>query len=458
MNVSSDELDTLQQKDAAHHIHPFSDMRSLNATGTRIIDHAEGVYVYEQNGHQLLDCMSGLWCVNMGYSRQDICDAVSDQMKRLPFYNSFFQCTHAPAIELATELCKIAPDHLNHVFFTGSGSECNDTVLRFSRRYWALRGQPDKDVIISRKNAYHGSTVAGASLGGMAPMHEQGSLPIPGIVHIDQPYWFGEGGDEDQNEFGLRISRQLEEKILELGVDKVAAFIGEPIQGAGGVIIPPDSYWPEIQRICDQYGILLIADEVITGYGRTGNWFASETYGIKPDFICSAKGLSSGYLPIGAVYVSDRVADLLIDECGEIAHGFTYSGHPACCAAALANIKAMHDENIIERIQNDIAPYLQKRWRELADHPIVGEVRGIGMIGALELVADKNSRARFSDEVNAGLICRNNCVKNGLIMRSCGETMVISPPFIITHEQVDELIAKARQSLDDTLADIKNSQ
>ena len=446
---------TLQDLDRQHHMHPFTDQGDLNQRGTRIITKADGVYLWDSEGHKMLDGMAGLWCVAIGYGRRELADAAHEQMMELPYYNSFFQCTTPPAIRLARKLAELAPAHLNNVFFTGSGSESNDTVLRLVRHYWSVKGQPEKSVIISRKNAYHGSTVAGASLGGMSYMHKQGGLPIPGIEHIDQPYWFDEGGDLTADEFGLERARQLEHKILEMGIDKVAAFIGEPIQGAGGVIIPPATYWPEIQRICEKYGILLIADEVICGFGRTGKWFGSETFGMRPDFMSIAKGLSSGYLPIGGVLVSDRVAEVLKEQGGDINHGYTYSGHPATAAVALKNLEIIEREKLVERVADDIGPYLQARWRELADHPLVGEVRGIGLIGALELVKDKATRQRWVAGGKVGGLCRDFCTANGLVMRATGDSMLVSPPLVISKAEIDELIEKARKSLDDTLAAIE---
>ena len=271
-------LDQLQRADAKHHLHPFTDTKEINEQGTRVIVKADGVYIWDAEGNKLLDGMAGLWCVNVGYGRKELAEAAYQQMLKLPYYNSFFQCTTPPAIELAEVLADLAPSHINRVFFTSSGSESNDTVVRMVRRYWDLLGEPQKTVIISRKNAYHGSTIAAASLGGMKFMHEQGGLSLPDIVHIDQPYWYAEGGDIEPSDFGLKVAQQLEEKIIELGPDRVAAFIGEPIQGAGGVIIPPETYWPEVQRICDKYEILLVADEVICGFGRTGKWFGSDYF------------------------------------------------------------------------------------------------------------------------------------------------------------------------------------
>ncbi|MGB1270852.1 MAG: aspartate aminotransferase family protein, partial [Endozoicomonas sp.] len=401
-------------------------------------------------GNKILDGMAGLWCVNVGYDRQELVDAASRQMQELPYYNTFFKTTHSPAIDLAEKLAEVTPDHMNHVFFTGSGSECNDTVLRMSRHYWAAKGQPEKQVIISRENAYHGSTVAGASLGGMKPMHKQGGLPIPGIVHIQQPYWYGEGGDLSPEAFGLKAARALEEKILELGEDKVAAFIAEPIQGAGGVIVPPDSYWPEINRILKKYDILLVVDEVICGFGRTGEWFGSDYYQLKPDLMPMAKGLSSGYLPIGGVMISDRVADMVKTN-GDFNHGFTYSGHPAAAAVALENIRILQREGIVDKARTETGPYLQQRWAELSAHPLVGETRGVGMVAALEIANDKKARTRFDNEGTAGTLCRDFCFSNGLVMRAVGDTMIISPPLVISQSEIDELIDKAWKCLDLTM-------
>ena len=440
-----------QALDAAHYIHPFTDHAALSRKGTRVITRADGVYLYDSDGRQILDGMSGLWCVNLGYGRRELAEVAYQQLLELPYYNSFFQAAHPPAIELARLLVEVTPPQFSHVFFTGSGSEANDTVVRAVRRYWDLLEQPQRTFIISRKNAYHGSTMAGASLGGMAPMHAQGGLPIPGIVHIRQPYWYGEGGDLSPEEFGVVAARALEEKILEIGPERVAAFIGEPIQGAGGVIIPPSTYWPEIQKIAQRYGILLIADEVICGFGRTGEWFGSQYFGIQADLMPIAKGMSSGYLPIGGVMVADKVARVLTERGGDFNHGFTYSGHPVACAVACATINILRSEGIVDRVRDDVGPYLQQRWRELADHPLVGEARGVGLIGALELVRDKQTRQTFAEPGDVGTLCRDICIENGLVMRAVRDTMIIAPPLVMTRAHVDELVDKARKSLDRTL-------
>ena len=438
-----------QQLSNDHHLAPFSDFKQLKEVGPRIVTHAKGVYLWDSEGHKILDGMAGLWCVAIGYGRDELADAASKQMRELPYYNLFFMTAHPPVLELSKVIAQIAPEGMNHVFFTGSGSEGNDTMLRMVRHYWAIKGQPNKKTIISRKNGYHGSTVAGASLGGMTYMHEQGDLPIPGITHIPQPYWFGEGGDMSPEEFGIWAANQLEEKILEIGVDNVGAFIAEPIQGAGGVIVPPDTYWPRIKEILAKYDILFVADEVICGFGRTGEWFGSDFYGLKPDMMTIAKGLTSGYIPMGGLIVRDEVVAVL-NEGGDFNHGFTYSGHPVAAAVALENIRILRDEKIIEKVHAETAPYLQKRLRELNDHPLVGEVRGVGMLGAIELVQDKATRKRYEGK-GVGMICRQFCFDNGLIMRAVGDTMIISPPLVITKDEIDELVTKARKCLDLTL-------
>ncbi|MGE8409328.1 MAG: aspartate aminotransferase family protein [Pseudomonas sp.] len=449
MSVKNPQTREWQDLSRDHHLAPFSDYKQLQEKGPRIITKAQGVHLWDSEGNKILDGMAGLWCVAVGYGREELAEAASKQMRELPYYNLFFQTAHPPALELAKAISDVAPAGMSHVFFTGSGSEGNDTVLRMVRHYWALKGKPQKKTIIGRINGYHGSTVAGASLGGMSGMHEQGDLPIPNIVHIPQPYWFGEGGDMTEEAFGIWAAEQLEKKILEVGVDNVAAFIAEPIQGAGGVIIPPQSYWPKIKEILARYDILFVADEVICGFGRTGEWFGSDYYDLKPDLMTIAKGLTSGYIPMGGVIVRDEVAKV-VSEGGDFNHGFTYSGHPVAAAVGLENLRILRDEKIVERVREETAPYLQKRLRELNDHPLVGEVRGLGMLGAIELVKDKATRSRYEGKA-VGMICRQFCFENGLIMRAVGDTMIIAPPLVITRDEIDELVEKARKCLDLTL-------
>ena len=458
MNTLANLHDTLgwQDLDRRHYLHPFTDSKALHAYGTRVITRAEGVYLWDSEGQQILDGMAGLWCVNVGYGRRELVEAASAQMLELPFYNSFFKTATPPTLALAALLAEVTPAHLNHVFFTSSGSEANDTVLRLVRHYWQVQGQPQRKVFISRWLAYHGSTMAAASLSGMRYMHAQGDLPIPGIEHIEPPYWFAQGGDSDIEAFGLLAARRLEERILAIGADKVAAFIGEPIQGAGGVIVPPASYWPEIERICRKYGIVLVSDEVICGFGRLGQWFGCEHFAFTPDLMVIAKGLSSGYLPLGGVMVSDAITQALIERGGEFNHGYTYSGHPTCCAVAERNVRILRDEHIIEQVREDTGPYLQSRLRELVDHPLVGEVRGVGFMAALELVRDKPSRTRFTPVGEVGTLCRDFCFDNGLIMRAVGDTMIIAPALIMSRAEIDALIARACLCLNLTYAATRN--
>lgn len=447
----------MQATDAAHHLHPFTDTSEINEKGARIITGAEGVYIKDSDGNKLLDAMAGLWCVNIGYGRKELAEVAYRQMQELPYYNTFFMTSHPPVIALADKIADLMPGDLNRVFFAGSGSEANDTNIRLVRHYWASMGKPNKRIIISRKNAYHGSSVGSGSLGGMTGMHAQGGMPIPDIIHIDQPYWYAEGGDLSPEEFGLKAARALEAEIERLGEGNVAAFIAEPVQGAGGVIIPPSTYWPEIQRICDEHEILLIADEVICGFGRTGNWFGSQTFNIRPDIMTIAKGLSSGYQPIGGSVISERMANDLDAHGGEFAHGYTYSGHPVAAAVALENLRILEEEKIIDTVRDETAPYLTEKWAALADHPLVGETRNVGMMGALELTPDKSARAPFAAEAGSvGIICRNFCFSNGLIMRHVGDKMIISPPLVISKPEIDELVEKAWKCLDLTLSEAKN--
>lgn len=459
--VKSETFDTrqIQQMDSDHYLHPFTDFKALGAKGARVMVRGEGIYLWDSEGKKILDGMSGLWCVNVGYGRTSISQAVYQQMETLPFYNSFFNTTNAPAARLAAKLAEIAPPQFQHVFFTGSGSEANDTNLRLVRRYWDVLGYRERHTVISRHNAYHGSTVAGASLGGMDGMHAQGGLPIPGIAHIGQPNYVEAGHGMTEAEFGVEAASWLETKILEIGADKVAAFIGEPVQGAGGVVIPPATYWPEIQRICDKYGVLLILDEVITGFGRLGSWFAAELFGIRPDLITFAKGVTSGYVPLGGVLVGERVARVMIEQGGEFAHGFTYSGHPVACAAALENIRIIEQERLVERVANDTGPYLKQRFATLADHPLVGYADSCGFVAGLNLVRKKGRTAHdnelFDQALGVGMVCRGYMFDNGMIMRAVGERMIIAPPLVMTRAQIDEMIALISACLDLTHADLQ---
>ena len=443
------------QHDIAHHFHPFTDHKAFHAAGgPRVITQADGVYIWDGKGNKILDAMSGLWCVNIGYGRKELADVAYRQMLDLPYYNTFFKTTTVPATELATKISSLLPKRFQHIFFTNSGSEANDTIVRFVRHYWKLKGKPYRQHFIARTRGYHGSTMVAVNLGGMSGMQEQGGTLFPGFHHVQQPHWFDFGGDKTPEEFGLDAAADLEKKIIEVGPDNVAAFVGEPIQGAGGVLIPPSTYWPEVQRICKKYGILMIADEVICGFGRTGNWWGFQSLRFEPDIVAMAKGLSSGYQPIGAVAISDTLTKDFFELGGDFNHGMTYAGHPVAAAVALKNIEIIEDEKLVERVA-ELAPYFAKGLSSLNVHPIVGETRSMGLIGAIELSKDKATRARFHDSGRVGTICRDHCFANNLVMRACWDTMVLAPPFTITKKEIDEIVRLARVALDATYADVK---
>jgi putrescine---pyruvate transaminase len=441
---------TLRRLDLAHHLPPQQNYQLMEQIGgSRIITRAEGCRLYDSEGHSLLDGMAGLWCVNVGYGREELARTAYEQMRELSFYNTFFKTATVPAVLLAAKLAELTGGALKHFFFSNSGSEAVDSAFRLARHYWALVGQPQRTVFISRWNAYHGSTVAGASLGGMKHMHAQGGLPIPGIEHVMQPYPFGDGFGESPEAFAERSARAIEERILAIGPDKVAAFIGEPVQGAGGVIIPPPGYWPRVEAVCRRYGILLICDEVICGFGRLGRWFGYQHFDLTPDIVTMAKGLSSGYLPISAMAVSDQIVAALKASNDEFAHGFTYSGHPTPAAVALKNLEIMERERLVERVATEAGPYFAAALARLADQELVGEVRSLGLIGAIEIVRQKGTNLRYGPkEGTAGPIVRDLAIANGLMVRAVRDTIVICPPLVIEQDDIDLLADILRRSLD----------
>jgi len=439
----------LQAIDNAHHLHPFTDHDELRSKGVRVVTGAGGHYFSDSEGNQILDAMAGLWCVNVGYGREELAKAAYDQMVELPYYNTFFKTTHPPVALLAQRLAQLAPDHINQVFFGASGSESNDTAIRTVRYFWALEGKPEKTVIISRNDAYHGSTIAALSMGGMGSMHGQLGPLLPGFVHVMAPYSYELANEgESDHDFGLRAAKAVEDAIVEAGPEKVAAFAGEPIQGAGGVKVPPASYWPEIQRICKKYDVLLMLDEVITGFGRTGAWFACESMDIQPDTITIAKGVTSGYQPLSAVLVGDRMAKVL-EKGGEYYHGYTYSGHPVACAVALVNIDIIEREGLIERVRDDTGPYLLESLKQaIGDHELVGEIRGLGLMVGIEIVKDKITRQRFEPGGSAASLVKDHSIEEGMMMRAVGDTMILSPPLTWTRETIDEAVAIIKTALD----------
>jgi putrescine aminotransferase len=458
MNVLNKNIDIAEvvKNDIAHHFHPFTDHKSFHAEGgPRVMTQADGIWIWDGKGNKLLDGMSGLWCVNVGYGRKELAEAAYKQMLDLPYYNTFFKTTTVPTTELATKISSVMPERFKHIFFTNSGSESNDTIVRFVRHYWKLKGKPYRQHFIARTRGYHGSTMVAANLGGFQGMHDQVGTEFPGFHHVQQPHWFDFGGDKTPEEFGLEAAAAVEKKILEVGPDNVAAFIGEPIQGAGGVLIPPSTYWPEVQRICRKYGVLIISDEVICGFGRTGNWWGFQSLGFEPDIVPMAKGLSSGYLPIGAVAFADHLIKDFFELGGEFYHGMTYAGHPVAAAVALRNIEIIEQEKLVERAR-ELGPYFAEALASLRDHPIVGETRSLGLIGAIELTRDKATRARFASPGRVGTMCRDNSFAQGLIMRACWDTMVLAPPLVITRKEIDHLVQLARAALDVTHAAVRS--
>ncbi|HYE32842.1 MAG TPA: aminotransferase [Methylomirabilota bacterium] len=445
--MDSFDLPALRALDAAHHLHPFCDNAALAKRGTRILTRGEGVYVWDQDGNKLLDAFAGLWCVNIGYGRKELGRAAAEQMERLCYYNSFFQCTTEPTVKLSAKLAELAPGDLNYAFFTNSGSEANDTILRLVRHFWAVQGKPEKNIFIGRHNGYHGSTVAGASLGGMQGMHKQGGLPIPNIHHINSPYWFGEGGDMDPDEFGRERARELERKILELGPERVAAFIGEPIQGAAGVFIPPKTYWPEINRICKQYDVLLIPDEVICGFGRTGEWFAVEHEKVTPDLICLGKALTGGF-PLSACVGSAELMDRAWPaSTGEAIHTSTFLGHPVGCAMALANISELDRRALVKR-SREVGEELMAQLRSLRSRSCVMPVRGRGLMVGLELNLPDGKPATAQC---LGLIKR--LLHRGFIFLPEGEhanVLAFTPPLIVTTAQLGAAVRAVQEELEAT--------
>ena len=455
MHLSNRTTEQWQKIDSAHHLHPFTDFKKLINTGTRVIISGKGNYVIDSENNKILDMMAGLWCVNIGYGRKELAEIAYEQMQLLPYYNSFFKTATTPSIELSKVLADITPEGIERFFYGSSGSESNDTVVRLVRRYFDILGKKNKKTFISRTFAYHGSTMASASLGGMQAMHDQGDLPLPGFVHAMPPYQYKFGKNISEDEFCKLAVNDIEKKIIEIGSDNVAAFIGEPIQGAGGVIVPPQNYWNLIQDLCKKYDILLCIDEVICGFGRTGEWFGSQHYNIKPDVITFAKGITSGYLPLSGIGIGKKISDVMINQGGEFYHGYTYSGHPVACAVAVENIRIIKEEGMIENVKKNIAPYLQKRMREFKNHPLVGEVRGEGLLVGVELVKNKEKKELFDPVGKVGNICKDHCINNNLIMRAVRDGMMCSPPLTVSKDDIDICVERFQASLDATLDDIK---
>ena len=449
----------IRELDSANHLHPFTTHHDLRGKGPRVITNAEGVYIYDSEGNKILDGMAGLWCVQVGYGNEELARVAYDTLKKLSYYNLFFQTTTPYAAELAGLVASKTPPGLDQILFSSSGSEANDGALKLIWYYWNLMGKPEKKAIISRQRAYHGSTVAGASISGLPFMQGIFDLPLPRFHHVGPTpcyYQYGLPG-ESEREFGLRCARALEEKILELGPENVAAFVGEPVMGAGGLMTPPEGYWREIEKICRKYDILLWSDEVICGFGRTGSWFGCQTYGFTPDIMTMAKGMSSGYMPMSAVALGPRMAGPIIASDNEMAHGYTYSGHPVGCAVSIRNIEMLEEKQLVGARGKAASERFQAGLKALQDHPLVGETRGVGLLGAIELVKNKETRERWSASGATGVTCRGHCFNSGVVMRAVGETMFLCPPLIISDNEIDELFTLVKRALDLTLRDVKGA-
>ena len=449
----------IREIDSANHLHPFTTHHDLRKKGPRVITHAEGVYIHDSEGNKILDGMAGLWCVQVGYGNEELARVAYDTLKKLSYYNLFFQTTTPYAAELAALIASKTPPGLDQILFSSSGSEANDSALKLIWYYWNLMGKPAKKAIISRQRAYHGSTVAGASLSGLPFMQGIFDLPLPRFHHIGPTpcyYQYGAAG-ESERDFGLRCAKALEDKILELGPDNVAAFVGEPVMGAGGLMTPPEGYWPEIERICRKYDVLLWSDEVICGFGRTGSWFGCQTYGFTPDLMTMAKGMSSGYQPMSAVALGPRLSGPIIDSNAEMAHGYTYSGHPVGCAVAIRNIELIDEMQLVGARGRAASSRFQSQLKDLQQHPLVGETRGVGLLGAIELVKNKQTKERYSASGATGVICRGHCFNSGVVMRAVGETMFLCPPLVISDSEIDELFALVKRALDLTLRDVRGA-
>lgn len=435
----------------ARHLLPFEDHRLLAPHHTRVLVRGEGMYLWDERGARFLDGMSGLWCTAVGYGHPALRRAAADQIDTLSFCSQYFLNTHPPVVELTDKLFELLPPTSGRILYTNSGSEANDLLVRAVRRFWTLAGKPDKRIVIGRRNGYHGSTQGSAAISGIDMLHRFGDIRLDEVRHIGEPCWFNYRGYLTEYEFGLAAARELETAILAAGADRVAAFVAEPFQGAGGMIYPPYSYWPEIQRICRQHDVLLCVDEVVGGFGRAGKWFASEHFGIEPDTMTLAKGLTSGYVPMGALVLSRRIGDTLADCGGPFAHGFTYQGHPVAAAVALANLRLLDEGGLVRQVEHDTGLYFQACLRERFDsNPIVGEVQGSGMVAALQLSPDPARRARFDKEDAIGFHCARQALERGLIVRSSGARIILSPALIATHAQIDTLVDMLGDAVDAT--------
>lgn len=444
---------SLKDRDIASHLHSFTDLSTHEVEGPHVIGRGEGIYLTDIDGKTYIDGMSSLWCCALGYSEQRLIDAACRQLQELPYSHTFRGRSHPNLIELSERLIALAPDRMSKVFFANSGSEANDTAIKLAWYYNNARGQPDKRKIIARRGGYHGSTIVTASLSGLEAMHTDFNLPVDGILFTDSPhYYHGARAGETEHEFSARLAKSIEELILAEDPRTIAAFIAEPVIGVGGVIVPPDSYFQEIQAVLRKYDILMIADEVICGFGRTGNMFGSTTFGIEPDMITCAKCLSSAYFPISGLMVSDDIYQAMVEESrkvGVFSHGLTYSGHPVGAAVALEALNIYQERNICDHVRS-VGEVFQAGLRGFADNPVVGETRGVGLMGAIELVADKDTKQGFPRNLKVGESLMIKAQELGLFVRASGESVLVAPPLIITEEEVGELLNRLGQALEHT--------
>ncbi len=441
-------------RDIASTIHPYTNLKTHQSDGPLVITEGRGVFVRDEDGKEYLEGLAGLWCASLGFSEKRLADAAYQQMLKLPYYHTFAGKAHDTGIELAESLMRIAPGPMSKVFFVNSGSEANDTVVKLVWYYNNALGRPKKKKILARMKGYHGVTVAAASLTGLPNNHRDFDLPIANILHIDCPHWYRFGAPgESEEAFSTRLAESLEQRILAEGPDTVAALIGEPLMGAGGVVLPPATYWEKIQAVLRKHDVLLISDEVICGFMRTGNMWGATTFGMQPDMLTCAKALSAAYLPIAAVMVSEKIYSALVSESekiGVFAHGFTYSGHPVASAVALETLKIYEERVLLSHVRK-IAPRMQDGLRRFENHPIVGEVRGIGLVGGIELVADKATKTPFDPKVNAAGFLAKRCQHHGLILRAIGDTIAFCPPLIIEEHEIDLMLERFGLALEDTL-------
>ena len=442
---------TLEALDRRHLFHPFTSIASQASASPRILVEGKGVFVRDSEGREYLDAMAGLWCVNAGYGREEIALAMADQARRLGYAHGFLGQATEPAIQLAERVARLAPSGLGRAFFCNSGTEAVETAIKLVRYYWNLRGRPEKKKIIGRRGGYHGVTLGAASVSGRPDMHAHFDLPLPGFLHVSKPHFYREGRPgEDERAFATRLARELEERILAEGPHTVGAFFGEPLMAAGGVIPPPAGYWEAVQEVLRRHEVLLVADEVVCGFGRLGTPFGSQRYGIEPDLLTLAKGITSCYFPVSAVLVANPVWEALAatSEAREFfAHGHTTSLHPVGAAAALANLDVLEREGLLERASR-VGPVFQRRLHEaVGEHPLVGEVRGEGLIAAVELVADRAARTPFPASARVGMALHELLLEEGLICRAIGDSLAFSPPLCISESELELAVGRFAQGL-----------